>query len=341
MPRANERFSPAGACLTPEDYFVLTRVDGRTPIWQLCLISGFSEERTTEVLHKLRGIGAVAFPGDDTEDEGRGGAAAVAAPAAAPLPRGGGVSASVPIDASALAEAVDLPEEQKRSILTKHALLVRGTLFEILGVTPDADKRTLKRAYFKASKDFHPDRFYGRNLGSYGARLDEIFARITEAFEVLDDDSSRAAYLEKLAGRGPTGARPVSARAQSPAEHAAELYDQACQAQVMGDVSTALKLFAAALRQEPQSRHLRRAAEAALSARELSLAEEYARKATEIDSGDALAHRTLAKVWAASGRAVEAKAELEIALKLAPDNDHIAAELEEITKSASIQGLGR
>ncbi|MGZ6099296.1 MAG: tetratricopeptide repeat protein [Myxococcaceae bacterium] len=86
----------------------------------------------------------------------------------------------------ALSEAVDLPEDRKREILAKEALLGRDD-WTVLGIRPGASADQVKLAYFEASRVFHPDRYYGKNLGSYRGRLDRIFQRLSEAHETLTE----------------------------------------------------------------------------------------------------------------------------------------------------------
>lgn len=91
----------------------------------------------------------------------------------------------------ALSEAVDLPLDRKREILAKEALLDRDH-WAVLGIKPGASAEAVKLAYFEASRLFHPDRYYGKNLGSYRARLDRIFQRLSEAHEALIDAARKA-----------------------------------------------------------------------------------------------------------------------------------------------------
>lgn len=86
----------------------------------------------------------------------------------------------------ALAEPVDLPLDRKREILAREALLGRDH-WTVLGLKPGATAEAVKVAYFEASKVFHPDRYYGKELGSYRTRLDRIFHRLTEAHEALSE----------------------------------------------------------------------------------------------------------------------------------------------------------
>lgn len=330
-PLLNREWDPTGLDLTPHDYFVLTRCDGKTTFRMILQMTGFPEPQTIGILQKLREEGAILLPGEAPPLRKLRTQPAATAPQLRPR-------AAPVLDEAILAEECDLTPEQKRAILGKFISLQGATLFDVLDLGPDAEKKTLKRAYFKISKDFHPDRFYGKNLGSYQARLATIFKAATDAFEILDDDARRAAYIERLTAReqGSAAGPAPAPKAQSQAEHAAALFERACQNEVMGQTEQALKEFAAAVRLDPhggpQGRYFKRAALACLRAQELRSAEEYATKAAEIDPRDATVHRTLAKVFRAVGRTQDALREIEVASNLDPDNQHIATELDELRR---------
>lgn len=345
-PQANREFLPGDCNLSPEDYFVLTRVDGATSFKQLCLISGFPEAKTLTILRKLRQAGAILLPGET--------------PPARPV---SSRSPPAPSDDP----SCDLSTEKQRDILAKHQSLATATLFERLEVPRTVDRRGLKRAYFKISKEFHPDRYFGKKLGAYEVYLAEIFKALTDAYEHLDHDGRRDAYLAEL-GAHPAGSQDVRARgtpregappkpaaaaatrvatpeatavstAVSTKEQAAELFDRACHSQVMGALDVALREFAAAVKLDPQARYLCRAADTAMLAKQLSSAEDYAKKATEADPRNASAHRTLAKVFRMLGRLSDASGEMEVANRLEPANAHIAAELAELEELRRLAGV--
>jgi len=62
-------------------------------------------------------------------------------------------------------------------------------LHKILGVPEDADEATVKKAYRKLAKEFHPDVTGGDK------KKTERFKEINEAYDVLSDKEKRAAYL--------------------------------------------------------------------------------------------------------------------------------------------------
>jgi len=60
--------------------------------------------------------------------------------------------------------------------------------YEILDVAKDADTNTIKRAYRKLAMKYHPDRNPGDDTAA------EKFREVTEAYEVLSDESKRSRY---------------------------------------------------------------------------------------------------------------------------------------------------
>lgn len=90
------------------------------------------------------------------------------------------------IDERALDANLELSLDVQRRILEFEASL--GLPYhELLSVAKGAAPKSVKRAYFKLSKEFHPDRYFRKNIGSYGGRLERIFKKVLEAHEILSD----------------------------------------------------------------------------------------------------------------------------------------------------------
>jgi DnaJ-class molecular chaperone len=62
----------------------------------------------------------------------------------------------------------------------------RLSAWDLLGVDKDAANATIRRAFGVASKELHPDRYFGKNLGSFKAKLAAIFNRLTEAVQEIE-----------------------------------------------------------------------------------------------------------------------------------------------------------
>jgi curved DNA-binding protein CbpA len=97
------------------------------------------------------------------------------------------------VDASSL-EEVDLEADRKAEILALEGLIDTASHYDMLGVSPTAGPDELRRAYHEASRRFHPDRYFQKNLGSFRARIERLFKRVNEAHSVLSDPERRAAY---------------------------------------------------------------------------------------------------------------------------------------------------
>jgi curved DNA-binding protein CbpA len=101
-----------------------------------------------------------------------------------------------PVD---LAEDVDLDVDRRKEILFVQAHLGDWDHWKLLGIPWNSEAEAARAAYRERVKRFHPDRYPGQRLGSYRARLEQIFRRLTEAKDALSDEARRAAYATKTA----------------------------------------------------------------------------------------------------------------------------------------------
>jgi curved DNA-binding protein CbpA len=87
-----------------------------------------------------------------------------------------------------------LPVDMQRELRELESRGAQLTHYELLGVGADADGGDIRRAYLTKSKRFHPDAWYGTELGTFGPVLAKWFQRMAGAYEVLSDQELRAAY---------------------------------------------------------------------------------------------------------------------------------------------------
>jgi hypothetical protein len=91
-------------------------------------------------------------------------------------------------------EELDLPPERRQRIDNLYFALDLLDHYEVLGIGRDADRKEVRAAYFGLSKVFHPDTMFRKRLGGYKAKMESIFNRLTEAYEVLGKKRSRHDY---------------------------------------------------------------------------------------------------------------------------------------------------
>ena len=67
------------------------------------------------------------------------------------------------------------------------------TYYQMLGVSQDADSTTIKNAFRKLAKKYHPD------INPGNAEAEKMFKDVNEAYSVLSDEGERAKYDRELA----------------------------------------------------------------------------------------------------------------------------------------------
>ena len=90
-----------------------------------------------------------------------------------------------PVAPADLVEGTDLSQETKRRILRLHRRLRKLAPHELLGVAENAEAAVVRKAFAAASKELHPDRYFGKDLGSFRQKLAQIFSRMSEAAQTM------------------------------------------------------------------------------------------------------------------------------------------------------------
>ena len=101
---------------------------------------------------------------------------------------------SVQPQASASPVTVELEVSDQVRLKAAETLLRSCSLWELFGVTPQSTSGDLKQAYFSISKVYHPDCFFGREVGEFREVIEAVFRSIKEGYEVLSSAEKRRAY---------------------------------------------------------------------------------------------------------------------------------------------------
>lgn len=89
---------------------------------------------------------------------------------------------------------IDL-DRQRRMLALRDRLRHIGH-FELLGLAPTDDPKQIRRAYHVVSREFHPDSFYSKELGSFRGIVDDLFRRARASYEFLLDAERRRPLVE-------------------------------------------------------------------------------------------------------------------------------------------------
>ena len=183
VPRLASDCDPVSLELTPAEGFLLSRIDGQTSWKLLREIGAQTPSEVDQCIEEWLMLGVIDIDGRPPRVKRREGAIPE-------TPKPKTAMAPETIDESLIDPSLDMKEEIQREML-EFELRLEENCFDLFGVNTSASAAEIKRAYFKLSKRFHPDRYFRKNLGPYGDRLHRIFKRVSEAYELLSDPASR------------------------------------------------------------------------------------------------------------------------------------------------------
>jgi curved DNA-binding protein CbpA len=95
-----------------------------------------------------------------------------------------------------------LSAEEAKALEQLDTIVREGTYYELLGVDPMAEVKAIQAAYYDLSRKWHPDRFFRRDMGLNGDRLEVVFATITKAYKTLTSDAKRIDYDKEMREKG-------------------------------------------------------------------------------------------------------------------------------------------
>lgn len=149
--------------LEPIEAFILSRIERGMTLDDVFYISGLSKEETYKVIQSLVNKNILFVDGflpQRDEDE------------------------------------IDIDRQEREKIDKFYNNLDKMNYYQILNVPFDAPLRVIKGQFYSLSKEFHPDRYFKKNIGDYKLKIEEIYKKIREAYEVLSDNVSKEIYKE-------------------------------------------------------------------------------------------------------------------------------------------------
>ncbi len=199
--------------LSPTDGYILSRIDGTVSVREVMQLLSLPAEDVQRSLFGLLCTGIVEHAAGPPKAPPK----AVPMrprPARAPEPAPP-APAIVPAAPVARPEASPDTQSKRREIVEAYETLRAKSHFAALGIERTATDAQVKEAYFRLARRFHPDTHHDPNMADLRDKLETVFIRLGEAYEVLRNPRSRAAYESEMASRAPRAPAP-DARAAAP-----------------------------------------------------------------------------------------------------------------------------
>jgi tetratricopeptide (TPR) repeat protein len=86
------------------------------------------------------------------------------------------------------------PDLEARLQALRDLIRAECTHYQLLGIPRNADRKSIKRAYYELAALVHPDRHGGRDLGAWKPLMEALFRHVTVAHDTLGDPEARRIY---------------------------------------------------------------------------------------------------------------------------------------------------
>lgn len=299
--------------LHPTEAFVLTRIDGPLALSEVVSLSGLRDPDALRVIYGL----LLSHRLERREWQSNLSSLASAAKVTSET-------------AGSEVEPARSDEEDLAVFLSR--IDAATTHYEVLDISNAASVEEIKRGYYTLARRYHPDRFHAKEVHD---RVESAFARITQAYETLNNITHRNTYDAKLAAQertkqlaqsAPRGAKTEgqedpSAETRSD-EYAEQRFREGYAALKQGQPNIAVTHLAAAAQAAPSEPRYRAYYGQALTLQGKStrLAEMELQAAVKLDPGNASYRIMLANLYYQLEFLKRAQAEVERALQIDPQN---------------------
>ena len=160
------------ADLSADEKTVLAFVDGSRNLEQLCALTGIGDFNTLKAVYLLLAL-RIIEPGELSPGE-----------------RKRFAHYTVPEAANSAGKRPDPPVVvTKQMIMDAFAAMKKQDDFQVLGINASTAAPEIKKAYFRLAKLYHPDRHFEPEMSDMKEKLEALFTRIHDAYQVLSDDN--------------------------------------------------------------------------------------------------------------------------------------------------------
>jgi tetratricopeptide (TPR) repeat protein len=281
--------------LSSQDKKILSMVDGKKSINQIIEGSWMGSFEALKILYVLWSIGIVELT---TE----------------------AVAAGKKGEPVALKEILRPISEEEESVRQRvdsvYARLDRMGMDELLEIDASSDGDTVKKNYFRFTKEFHPDRYFAVADDTVKEKLTAIFDAVTSAYESLKDDKVRKDYFKSLE-------RPKKVKGPEGSERAEEQFKRGVEELKRGNFRGAISHLTSATKSFPKNAGYWNHLSLAFSKipGRLKDAEDALVTAIKLEPSNADFLSNLGLVYLKAGGKKKAQESFEKALKIDPKNE--------------------
>jgi tetratricopeptide (TPR) repeat protein len=303
------------AQLSTDQRTVLAFIDGKRKIEEICSLSGVGDFNALRTIHLLLALRMAEIGALKAED------------------------AEFARDAVRQASEAKRPSEPdlvvtREMVMETYPRIEMMTHYEALRIETTADLPAIKKAYFRMAKAYHPDRHFDPAMADVKDKLESLFHRIHQAYEVLSNPATREDY-DRTSLVPPASQSTATASERHPgtngenfkenAARANEWYQSGVKELKAGNYWGAVDSFGWATRLDPAKAQYFYYYGLSVSfiPRRKHEAEDYLRKALEIDPSKADYHLALGNLYLKSGLKAKALGVLNNAMSLFPDSPKV------------------
>jgi tetratricopeptide (TPR) repeat protein len=308
--------------LDKDQQSVFSLLDGCKSIQEICVLSGIGDFNALKAINTLLVL-RMAEAGEIKTEEGK-------------------IVCEVVRETVATKEnivqepaAVDI-SVTKKMLQQAFERLEHQNHYEVLEVGHGAALLEIKKAYFHFAKLYHPDRHFEPEMSDMKEKLEALFTKTHDAYEILSSPAARDQYNLDLAnakrehGREERGHAGKSINNK---EAALAQFHEGIRLFKQGNFWGAEEAFEWATRLDPGNVDavFRRGLSLARIPRRGRDAEELIVKAAEMSPGKSEYHLELGNFYARSGLKTKALAAYQKALRLDPNSDNIKKAIQKIS----------